>query len=320
MLRFDKIKLKSDVENISCFNQEAFHAEFVNGELISYKYYQDKPYHLSVLADFQHRKLMLEFSAKILFDKYPSLINKETIRACLLNIDRLGICKLNVEALLTDSEVTKCDVTKDIDCSNTDMKEITSVLQQNMKNYTQWHLKKYKKQGITLENTVKTLRYKKRLIIYDKENELRRGENREFLAILKDKEELLSYFKGKLRFEININTMIQIRTLLGLSGNDLQTVLNASGNPILSVIEEAVRLEDDDSWREVSNLRDFERLTVLRDCNYDLSAVEAKVRAHLSKNTSINRALQPYRELLQQHSDVKYNKTNLRALLSELSE
>lgn len=237
MIRFDKMKLITSIDYISDINGTAFLATANLDEVLYYKYQQDEPYSLLVLVDCRKNELVLEFTGKILLDKYSQLINRGTIKDSLNNINKLNICRLDVEAILHNAEVAKCDITKDIE---TDINVINSTIWQNLINYRKWTVKQYNS-GIVLENVVSTSRYKKRLAIYNKCRELEKVNNINFLDNLTAKNEILSYFKGKVRFELNINTKQQIRQLLNIPNNNIQNVLNATTNPILTVIDEAVK-------------------------------------------------------------------------------
>ena len=72
-----------------------------------------------------------------------------------------------------------------------------------------------------LENSADTPRHRKRLTIYNKEQELKLVGNKDFLNLLSNRKVLLNYFKSKIRFEFNINTKTQIRTFLKISTNSL---------------------------------------------------------------------------------------------------
>lgn len=92
--------------------------------------------------------------------------------------------------------------------------------------------------------------------------------------------------------------MEQIRTLLSVADNSLNAVLTSEANPILTVIDEAIR--ERSSIRYCTNLRDYERVLFLKECCYDLMELEAKLRTLVSTNTSIKRVMRPYVELCEQ--------------------
>ena len=200
---------------------------------------------------------------------------------------------LDTEAILANGEVYKCDVTKDI--SSTQMQEIITQMKQNLSNYDKWTCAKYQGNGLVIYNTVKTDRYKKRLSIYDKQKELNKACNREFLKTITNKKKLLDYFQDKIRFELNIDTKAQIRLLLGVKDNLLQTVLSSNANPILTVFDEAIRQNEVTVYH--SNLKEYMMTLLIKDCHNDLEEVEAKVRALIPKTVSIKQKMQPFRDL-----------------------
>ncbi|GAY29484.1 hypothetical protein IMSAGC014_00100 [Bacteroidaceae bacterium] len=310
MIKFDKMKLITSIDYISDIDSSVFLSVTKFDEVLYYKYQQDKPYSLLIMVDYAHSELVLEFTGKILLDKYSQLINRETIKDSLNNINKLNICRLDIEAILHDAEVVKCDITKDIE---TDINVINSTIRQNLTNYRKWTVKQYNS-GIVLENVVTTPRYKKRLAIYNKYKELEKVNNINFIDSLAAKNEILSYFNGKVRFELNINTKQQIRQLLNIPNNNIQNVLNAKANPILTVIDEAVRYEP--QQQKAQTLRDYEHELLLKDCDYDMVKVEAKVRALSSKNTSIKRMMQPYKELYKRLQNNKTSTIDIRALVA----
>ncbi|WP_196245060.1 hypothetical protein, partial [Bacteroides fragilis] len=112
---------------------------------------------------------VLEFTGKILLDNYKDLISINTINQCINEINKLGICTLNVDGIAFYSHVAKCDVTIDIKVSS--FNAIVSQIRQSLSNYRQWICRSYAN-GVVIENTVKTARYKKRLVVYAKGEEL----------------------------------------------------------------------------------------------------------------------------------------------------
>ncbi len=108
--------------------------------------------------------------------------------------------------------------------------------------------------------------------------------------------------------------MEQIRQLLNVPNNNLITVLNSCSNPILSVIDEALVYSD---FQETPmTLKDYEHSLLLKECNYDMSVVEAKVRSLVSKNTYIKRVMQPYKELYTQMQASSCQRLNIRELVA----
>lgn len=295
MIRFDKLKICSHISNISDINTEKFVSVCKDDKLIRYRYKQEHPFFLLLMVDNVHKELVIEFTSKILLDDCPKLITSDTIRHCLEQINRMGICHIDVDNIITQSYVVKCDVTVDI-VVEMDIKSLAAHIKQNITNSQKWVVKKHSG-GVVVENVCTTPRHKKRLTIYDKSKELQKADNRDFLSTITNKEQVLSYFANKVRFELNLNAMDSIRKLLNIADNDLMTVLNADANPILTVVDEAVN--DAPMQQPPKTLRNYERGLLLKECNYDLAEVEAKVRALSSQHTSITRQMEPYKALLQ---------------------
>lgn len=312
MLTFDKLKIVTNYEDISDIDLSVFITQTKDGEVLYYKYKQETPFCLLIQADYNKQELVLEFTGKILMDDYPQLINRNNIVQCLETINRMGTCRIDTEAVLAHGEICKCDVTKDILSSQ--MPEIISQLKQNLTNYDKWTCAKYQGNGLVIYNTVKTEKYKKRLSIYDKEKELRKACNREFLNLVKDQQSMIDYFKGKIRFELNIDTKAQIRLLLGVMDNRLHSVLSSNANPILTVFDEAVRQNEVTAYH--SDLKEYMMALLIRECHNDLEEVEAKVRAMSPKTTSIRRKMQPFRDLYTKMQKNVTTSVDVRSLLA----
>lgn len=71
MLTFDKLKIVSDINNISNIDESVFHTNTLDGQIIEQKYSIRSPYQLYIEADYVERELVVEFSGKILKDDYP---------------------------------------------------------------------------------------------------------------------------------------------------------------------------------------------------------------------------------------------------------
>ncbi|MBV4040864.1 hypothetical protein KSY74_17900 [Phocaeicola coprocola] len=132
---------------------------------------------------------------------------------------------------------------------------------------------------------------------------------------LSTKNEILSYFKGKVRFELNINTKQQIRQLLNIPNNNIQNVLNTTANPILTVIDEAVKYVPQQQ-QKAQTLRNYEHELLLKDCDYDLVKVEAKVRTLLSSTTSITNKMKLYKALYKRLQENQNNAIDIRSLVA----
>ena len=310
MIKFDRLKLVCSLDVVENVNERVFQTIVRDGQLTSYKYHQETPFYLLIRKDFIHNESVIEFTGKILLDRYPELINRDNIRYCIEQINRLGICEIGTERLLQTAKVAKCDVTKDV--TSTEIKEIITQTKQNLTNYDKWEVEKYPN-GICLRNKVTTDRYKKRVCIYDKGKELKQQTNSSFLLSLHQSKRLLDYFQDKVRFELNIGTMVQVKRLLKIDDNSLIEVLNSTANPILSVIDEALKKHKDS--RLHTDFKDYVNSLILADNHNDLAELEAKIRALTPKGTVIKRKMQPYRDYLNRQTTTSYQ-IDIRGLVS----
>ena len=130
--------------------------------------------------------------------------------------------------------------------------------------------------GICIRNKVTTDRYKKRVCIIIR-RKITAHSNSIFLNAVKNPSTLLDYFKGKVRFELNIGTMVQIRRYLQITDNSLNKVLTSTANPILSILDEALKKDTDTKQHTI--FKDYAYSLILADNNNDLAELEAKVRA-----------------------------------------
>ncbi len=310
MIKFDRLKLVCSLDVVENVNERDFQTIVRDGQLTSYKYHQETPFYLLIRKDFIHNESVIEFTGKILSDRYPELINRDNIRYCIEQINRLGICEIGTERLLQTAKVAKCDVTKDV--TSTEIKEIISQTKQNLTNYDKWEVEKYPN-GICLRNKVTTDRYKKRVCIYDKGKELKQQTNSSFLLSLHQSQTLLDYFQDKVRFELNIGTMVQVKRLLKIGDNSLIEVLNSTANPLLSVIDEALKKRTDS--RLHTDFKDYVNSLILADNHNDLAELEAKIRALTPKGTVIKRKMQPYRDYFNRQTDTSHQ-IDIRRLVS----
>ena len=312
MITFDKLKIVTNIEDITNIDPTVFVTQTKDGEILYYKYRQETPFCLLIQADFNNQELVIEFTGKILKEGYPQLINRNNIVQCLEAINGMGICRIDTEAILAHGEVCKCDVTKDI--SSTQMQEIIAQLKQSLTNYDKWTCAKYQGNGLVIYNTVKTDRYKKRLSIYDKQKELNKACNRELLNAISNRQQLLDYFQDKIRFELNIDTKAQIRLLLGVMDNRLHSVLSSNANPILTVFDEAIRQNENTAYH--SDLKEYMMALLIRECHNDLEEVEAKIRAMTPKTVSIRKKMQPFRDLYTKMQNEVATSIDVRSLIA----
>lgn len=235
MLKFDKIKLVTSILNVTSIDKRYFKETFRNGEIISLRYDNKNPFNLEITLDEIRKELVLEFTSKILKEDFIQLLSKDTIIKALNNINALGMINLDVDKLMKDSKVLKCDVTYDVK-TNFD-KGIYKVLLNSVPNYNnKWHLSKYRT-GLVINKNVKSSRCKERLTIYDKTCELYRKSVFLNLFDSHTQNDLLDYFEDITRFEMNLFSIASIKSKLKIKDSQLLNVLDSTANPINDLLK-----------------------------------------------------------------------------------
>ena len=291
MQTFDRLKIVAAIDAIDVVNENVFVKTLVNDNVVSMKYYRETPSKLMIKVDYASGEMVMEFTGKILAHNYPHLISMVNIEECFRNIESLGFCRFDMD-LLMRSEVVSCDVTKDVQCS--DVRKVQSYIRSHISNYNKYVCRALKNGNVVLEKNVTTRKNKKRMTIYDKEQEMKKSDNTRFMQ----RNGLTDEFVGKCRFEINLNSKEQIRNALHIKDTNLLTVLNSETNPILEFMDEAVCVSQ--GQKACSDWKSYQRYLVLKDCDFDLEKVEAKVRSLYKRGTKISDVMRPYREAYSQ--------------------
>ena len=107
--------------------------------------------------------------------------------------------------------------------------------------------------------------------------------------------------------------MVQVKRLLKIDDNSLIEVLNSTANPILSVIDEALKKRTDS--RQHTDFKDYVNSLILADNHNDLAELEAKIRALTPKGTVIKRKMQPYRDYFNRQTTTSHQ-IDIRRLVS----
>ena len=291
MITLDRLKIVSPIANIHVTDENAFCAVVKNGVVHSLKYDRSNPM-LMIKIDYIKDELVIEFSGKILGAGYPDLISRETIRQCFRNIETLGFCKFDTEAMMT-AKVVSADVTRDL--SVADIPALSAFLKDHICNFGKFNCC-IQNGNLTLSKNVVSRKTKKRLIVYDKQREMNSAENKEFV----EANGLSGRFDGLCRFELNLNSMEQLRKSLSIGKTDLASVLDSSEAPIADFLASAVQITDGETFA-CSDLRTYYRLLLLKECNNDLQAVEARLRS-LCKSMKISKAMRPFRALYERNT------------------
>ena len=289
MLTFDKLKIVASLNAVKICDEDRFEKTVKNEVVTAMNYYQSAPYLLRMKIDYERDEFVIEFTGKVLGKDYPKLISCDTIGLCFDNITALGIVVIDKEAMM-NATVVKCDVSTDIALN--DIPQLISYVRGHLRNYRKYLCRELKNGNLIIEKNVTDKDYKKRLTIYDKGKEMNMKSNARYI----EANGLYDAFAGKCRFEMNLNTKEQIRKSLNISDTRLGTVLSARKNPIREFLDEVVK--EDTEQIAISNKKSYIISLVLKDCDYDIAKVEAKMRGFHKRGTDIQKLMEPYRAAL----------------------
>lgn len=299
MIAFDKLKISSRIEYVTNINLNEFEKD-KKGNLM---YKQKVPYLLTIKINYTMPEVFIEFTGKVLGKQYPQLISLDTIRQCFENINALGICTLDIDNLINDSVVCSCDVTTDVECD--DIKGMCSYIRNNISSYRLYTPRQHRNGNFTVAKNVTDKTAMKKLTIYNKEAEMNLAKHRSFKNMYGiDGND----FKGKCRFELSLDNLVQIRDSLQISDTNLMSVLQSSANPISDFMDKVLAK---DCTIVTTSIKDYMIKLVLEDCHYDIEEVEAKMRCLYSRGNNMSKILAPYRKALNE-TDSATNENNMR--------
>jgi hypothetical protein len=306
MIRLDKIKFVTSLCNVQLVENEKWQTTTQNGEIISMKFKQERPCLVQIDVHFKEEEITIEFTGKILKDDYPLLINKYTISKCFAAINELGLCVLNVETVLSNSKVLKCDVTKDI--WGVDVEDFRNYATSHIVNRKKWNIRCFPhKSNFLIEKEVATPRLRRKMTVYEKGNELKNHKNSTFLNWVERPDKMNEYFQGCVRFELALVSCSAIRQELDIQDCTLNSVINSSENPIGEFFDQVLR-EDTTIIPEINSMKMYDKLCTLMVNNWDLKAIEEKIRQLYPKSYH-SHYLDEYRILIDARQKAKNGST-----------
>ena len=264
-----------------------------HGELTGV-YYSSKddyhiPYNLYIAVSKPKQTLTLEFSSKILGCNYPKLISKHNIRECLENINKLGICRIDIDRILQDGCVTSADVTKDVHATLSD--ETLQALSVRVKNYRRYKWDYYDGEGIDFIRDVKSAKCKECIRIYKKEREIRKTKNKHFLSTLPNMQEVVNSFDGVTRFEVKLETINKVRTYLNIQDTYINEVLNAEANPILTMFDRVFGDAPNVPYIQSATYDDFAMQMILKAYHGDMKTIEMALKQCFASRSGLSKRM-----------------------------
>lgn len=284
ILQFDTVKFVSDSNNLLSYNDKLFRndidLETEKVKSIIYSSYRNghMPFELYIYANNLNQKLTIEFSSKILLGNYPQLICHDNFVECLQNINKLGICKLDEEAIMKDCQFTKLHITKDIDMKLTDDK--LNALNHLVGNYRRFKWTRYNT-GITFTSDVQSIYGREEIVLYDKETEISLNKNAAFLSMTGKRNEIKKHFVGKTRVEMRLEGKKKIKNelkILDTSWNSLKLVKN---NPLLRQFNKVFTSETVVEYPAMNKINDFLMYNYVKSYNGDLKKIEQSIKDNI---------------------------------------
>lgn len=131
----------------------------------------------------------------------------------------------------------------------------------------------------------------KSVFVYiNKEKEITKSKNKDFLATLPNKWEVIKQFDGITRFEIKLETIGKIRSYLNLKDTYINDVLEADINPILAMYDKLFSNTSDIPNVQSSTYEDFAMQTILNAYHGDIKTIEMILKNLLCISLRIGQA------------------------------
>lgn len=291
-LRFDTVKFTTDTQYLISYNSDVFKhdVDIKSGEIISAQFSSLKgnnilPFQLYISANFQTKRMIIEFSSKLLLEAYPQLISIETFKECLMNIEKLGICKLDEEKIMDDCLFSKLHITRDIPLNLTP--KILDTLNACTNNYRRYTWKRYENHAIRFTSDIISTKHKEEFIIYNKGKEITQRKNSSFLNMLANKEEIVAYFSDKTRFEVKLESRRKIKDELKIADTSFKTIFELEDNVVLRKFDKLFAKKsssstDIDIPPEIpifKNITDYGLINTIKLHNGDIKKIEQEIRS-----------------------------------------
>jgi len=288
-LRFDTVKFTTDTQYLISYNSDIFKhdVDIESGEIISVQFSSLKgknilPFQLYISANFQTKIMIIEFSSKLLLEAYPQLISIETFKECLMNIEKLGICKLDEERIMDDCLFSKLHITRDLPLILTP--KILDTLNACTDNYRRYKWKRYENNAIKFTNDIISTKHKEEFIIYNKGKEITQSKNSSFLNMLANKDEIVAYFSDKTRFEVKLESRRKIKDELKIADTSFKTIFELENNIVLRQFDKLFAKKSTDIDLDLDtpffkNITDYGLINTIKLHNGDIKKIEQEIKS-----------------------------------------
>lgn len=311
-IKFDTVKIRTKKEylinTIIPFTPKINKYGECTGMYYSSKDDKSIPYDLFIGINHNSQSLTLEFSSKVLLDDYPKLITRKTFRQCLENINKLAICTIDADRIVSDCYFSKAHITNDIDYTLTDDK--LSLLNSCVGNYRRFKWEHYEGEGIRYTKDVKSKECKETIVIYDKEKEIQSSKNKQFLDLLDNPDTVIGYFSSKTRFEMELDSPKKICKFLNIGTTHINYIFGSEVNPLLTQFNKVFGEGEIENKYSITNYEDYAMRIIIEKHNGDLKKIEQEMKDlnvySFKSRTGLSERMKKIKQL---HSEM-YSKTH----------
>lgn len=233
------------------------------------------------------------------FEKWQTVMQNGKVISMKFKQERP--CLIIIEVHFSDNEVT-------MEFTGKILKDDYPLL---INKYTirKWNVRFFtKNNNFVIEKAVSTQRLKRKMSIYDIGVEMSKRTNAVFLQWVENPNKISGYFADCIRFELSLVSCEAIRRKLGIEECDIISVLNATENPIYDFFMN-VTFEDPITLPAINSMRMYDKLNTLIVNDWDLKAIEEKIRQLYPKSYHSD-YLDDYRKLLEVHLQAQYESSS----------
>ncbi len=320
LITLDTVKIKANNKYL-LGKKVKFNEQYLQrtGKLMG-EYYSSKddakiPFNLYVAVSQPKQTLTLEFSSKILKERYPLLISRKTIRECLENLNQLGICTVDVDGILETGCITSMDVTTDVPFDLSD--EVLDCLNEQVDGYRRFKWKHYENEGIEFVRDVKSRDCKECIKFYRKGKEIKSFANRDFVKSITYEQQsaLEDYFADKTRVEMSLNTQRKIKEYFNVGNTYISEILNSTANPLQRQFDKV--FEPDKPRESIHACKDYDTFAmqaILAAYNGDLKRIEQKLKGLYDSRSGCKKRMDKIEALKRE----KFNEASSRDVIAEV--
>lgn len=309
LITLDRVKIKANykylLEKRVKFNEQYNRMGNLIGEYYSSKDDINIPFNLYVAVSYTNHTMTLEFSSKILRERYPLLISKETIRECLDNLNQLELCTVDVDGILETGCITSMDVTTDVSFDLSD--EVLTYLNEQVVGYRRFKWKHYENEGIEFVRDVKSRDCKECIKFYRKAKEIQSAANQDFLKSLTCEQRLAleDYFADKTRVEMSLNTQRKIKEYFEVNDTYIREIFDSSANPLLKQFNKV--FVSDNHNHTIMTCNDYDSFAmeaILIAYNGDLKLIEQALKRLFASRSGYKKRMDKIEALKRQKQSV----------------